>query len=244
MTKAGIVAAGAALVTQAAQAAFTANDLYLGLTLPTATSDYIIDLGQASGITGSTSVVNLSSDFSLSTYNSIFSSASATNSVSMGVVGGNGTFGSVDLFTTILGSTSSTVTSGYSSSSSTLSTAANRISTMSPDLPSAGNGVAEPNKDWANDISPAFTASTFYGASGINPNSAIGGTGIITEALWGATPGGAYNYLGSFTLNASGGSPSLTYTPSAVPEPNAASVLGIGGILFWMLRWRTNRSNV
>jgi hypothetical protein len=50
--------------------------------------------------------------------------------------------------------------------------------------------------------------------------------------------------LGSFKLDTTGASPSLTYTPAVVPEPNASAILGIGGILFWMLRWRTNRSNV
>jgi hypothetical protein len=183
--------------------------------------------------------VNLSGDFSSSLFNSIFTGGA--NGVSMGVVGGNGAFGSIDLFTSISGSTSSTDTSGYSSSSSTLSTAANRISTMSLDLPSSGGGMMETNKNWANDISPTFTAESFYGASGINPNTAIGNTGIITEGLWKSTPGNGFTYLGSLTLNTSGGS--LTYTPAAIPEPSAASILGCSGILLWILRWGTNRKN-
>jgi hypothetical protein len=236
LTKAGILAIGAALVSQAAQAQFTANDLYLGLTQSSATSDYILDLGQASSITGQSSVVNLSSDFSLSTFNSIFTGGAT--GVSMGVVGGRGTFGSVDLYTT------SADTTGYSSSSSTLTTAANRISTMSPVLPTAGNGVGDSTKSWAADISPTFTAQSFYGASGINPDSAIGGSGILQENLYEATPGNGYTYLGYFTLDTTGGSPSVDFTSiDVVPEPGTVSLLAIGGLLLWSLRGRFVRKN-
>src|ERR1019366_733262 len=99
LTKAGILAIGAALVSQAAQAQFTPNNLYLGLTQSSATSDYLINLGAASSITGQASVVNLSSDFSLSVFNSIFTGGAT--GVSMGVVGGKNQFpSSYDLYMT------------------------------------------------------------------------------------------------------------------------------------------------
>jgi hypothetical protein len=237
LTKAGILAVSAALASQAAQAQFTANDLYLGFTQSSATSDYIIDLGQASSITGQSTVVDLTPDFSSSLFNTIFTGGAT--GVSMGVVGGNGTFGSIDLYTTIAGSTPSTDTSGYGSSSGSLATAADRISTMSPDLPTAGNGLMETKKDWANDIAPTFTAQTYYGASGINPNSAIDSSGVITESLWQSTPGNGYVYLGYFTLDTD---TSLTFTSvNVVPEPTTVSFLIGGGLLLWMIRRRSAR---
>ena len=56
--KLGLTWVLAGLVSQVAQAAFTTNDLYLGFTLATAQSDYIIDLGQpkAVGVRGQRSL--------------------------------------------------------------------------------------------------------------------------------------------------------------------------------------------
>jgi hypothetical protein len=236
-TKAVILALGMASVYQAAQAQFTANDLYLGLTQSSASSDYIIDLGQPGVVgVGGSSVVNLSSDFSLSLFNSIFTGGAT--GVSMGVVGGQNHFpSSYDLYVTSpIGANMSL----FNTSQTTLGNAEANITGMP--LPTAGNGVADSTKSWAADISPTFTANSLYGASGIDPDLAIDGSGIINEGLYEATPSSVYNYLGYFTLNTTGASPSLTFTPSAVPEPTTASILG-GGVLLWVLRWRVIRRN-
>jgi hypothetical protein len=236
-TKAGIVAAGVALVSQAAQAQFTANNLYLGLTQSSASSDYLINLGPASGITGSTSTVNLSGTFSLSLFNSIFTGGA--NGVNMGVFGGQNQFpSSYDLFMTAPTGTS---LSSVSLSSTTIGFAEGSLTRITT-FPASGSGFADSSKLWTANV-PTLAANDFFGASGVNPNVPIGNTGILNEGLWEATPSST-TYLGSFKLDTTGASPSLTYTPAVVPEPNVASILGIGGILFWMLRWRTNRSNV
>jgi hypothetical protein len=231
LTKAGVLAVGVALASQAAQAQFTANDLYLGFTQSSASSDYLIDLGQPGVVgVGGSSVVNLSSDFSMSLFTSIFTGGAT--GVSMGVVGGQSHFpSSYDLFATApIGSN----LSGVNHSQSTIASAEADLTVLP--FPTAGSGVADSTKSWNANVSPTFTASTFYGASGIEPDSAIDNTGIINEGLWEATPTSAYSYLGYFTLDTTGGNPSLTFTPSAVPEPNTYALGGFALLLCLLLR--------
>ncbi len=237
LTKAGMVAIGAALVSQAAQAQFKANDLYLGLTESSASSDYLINLGQASSITGQSTVMDLSLDFNLTTFNSIFTGGA--NGVNMGVVGGINTFpSSYDLYMT------APVGTGLSSVnlSSTAIGFAEGSLTRITSFPAAGSGVADSGKLWTANV-PTLAANDFYGASGVNPDSAIGGSGILQEGLWEATPNNAADYLGYFTLDTTGASPSLTFTSTSVPEPGTISVLAVGGLLLWSLRGRFVRKN-
>src|SRR6516162_11394118 len=93
------IALASASVAQVARAGFTVNDLYLGFTQSSAQSDYIIDLGQPStvGVGGST-VVDLSSDFSFATFNSIFTGVPV--GVTVAVVGGDNVFGQFAVYTT------------------------------------------------------------------------------------------------------------------------------------------------
>ncbi|HZI33554.1 MAG TPA: hypothetical protein VFF11_14535 [Candidatus Binatia bacterium] len=234
LAKAGVVAVGAALVTQAAQAAFTANDLYLGFTQSSASGDYLIDLGQASSITGQSTVVDLSSYFNMSMFTSIFAGGAA--GVDMGVVGGINQFpSSYDFYATApLGAD----LSGNVYSSTSIGTAVGPIARLA--APAAGNGINDTTKSWAANI-PVNSPNDFYGASGINPDLTIGGSGVLTEGLWQAVPGST-TYLGYFTLDTTGASPSLTFTSiQAVPEPGTASVLAGGALLLGILRWRTAR---
>lgn len=229
LAKAGVVAVGVALVSQAAQAAFTANDLYLGFTQSTAASDYLIDLGQGSSLTGSTSVVDLSSYFDLGMFNTIFTGGAT--GVNMGVVGGINQFpSSYDMyFTAPVGADQSG--EGF------FGLAVGAVGRLA--APAAGNGISDASKSWAANI-PVNSPNDFYGASGINPDLAIDGSGIITEGLWKAE-GGSSTYEGFFKLDTTGANPSLTFTPAAVPEPTPAALLAAGGLLLGFLRWRSAR---
>lgn len=224
----------AALITQATQAAFTANDLYLGFTQTSASGDYIIDLGQASSVTGQSTVVDLSSIFSLSQFNSIFTGGA--NGVNMGVVGGINQFpSSYDFYTTAAVGTD---LSGFNYSSTGIGTVVGPIARLA--APTSGSGVNDTSKSWAANI-PTLAANDFYGASGINPDLAIGSSGILTEGLWEAVPGSTA-YLGYFTMDTTGANPSLTFTSvQAVPEPATLSVLAGGALLFGIFRRRSAR---
>ncbi|HUA39332.1 MAG TPA: hypothetical protein VMA35_13150, partial [Candidatus Sulfopaludibacter sp.] len=74
LTRAALVVGGAILTFQSAfaQPSFVQNDLYLGFQNSGGggSADYIINLGPVSGIVGQSSVVDLSSDFSSSLFNS------------------------------------------------------------------------------------------------------------------------------------------------------------------------------
>jgi hypothetical protein len=244
-SKATVLAASAALVSQAAQAAFTANDLYLGFTSSSASSDYIIDLGQPGVVgVGASSPVDLSGSFSLSMFNTAFHSG--PSGVSMGVVGGQNQFpSSYDLFATALrvGGAGDRAIAGSDLSSfshSQASIANAEVAVTGNPFPTAGNGVLDDTKSWAANIAPTLTASTFYGASGINPNADIGASGVLYEDLWKATPNSPYSYLGYLTLDLSGPNPSLSFT--AVPEPTSFSLIG-AGLLALAVRRPLNRNN-
>lgn len=249
--KAATVAAGLGFVSIAAQAAFTANDLYLGFTSAGASGDYLIDLGQPGTIgVGGSSVFNLTGNFSLSLFNATFTSG--PTGVNMGVVGGRNQFpSSYNIYATTLRSSgpgnpafAGSDLSPFNHSQGTIGNAVSALSTVP--FPIAGNGVVDANKSWSANVSPTFTAGSFYGASGIDPNSAIGATGILYEDLWTATSSSAYSYLGYFTMDFSGSSPELTFTPSAtpVPEPGTVPLIAIAGVSWLLLARKLNRKNV
>ncbi len=235
LAKAGILAVGAVLVSQAAQAAFTANDLYLGFTQSSASGDYLINLGQASSIVGQSTVVNLSSDFDLGMFNTIFTGGAA--GVNMGVVGGINQFpSSYDFYVTApVGAD----LSGLNYSSTAIGTAVGPIARLA--APAAGTGINDTSKSWAANI-PVNAPNDFYGATGLNPDLAINGSGIISEGLWKEIPGSS-TYLGYFTLDTSvSASPSLTFTSiQAVPEPTTTAVLAGGALLLGIFRGRVIR---
>lgn len=245
--KASMLAAAVGLISQSAHAAITANDIYLGFYSSGASGDYLIDLGQAGSIgVGGASTVNLSSTLSMSLFNSTFTSG--FTGVSMGAVGGQSTFpSSYDLYTTTLrigGSGTAAVAgsdlSGQNHSQGTISAAYSTLTGVA--FPTAGNGVVDTTKSWQANVSPTFTAGSFYGTSGINPSSAFDGTGVLYEDLWKATPNNAYSYLGYFTMDANNGN--LAFTPAAaVPEPGSLSLFAVGAVAWFALTRKLNRKN-
>lgn len=241
-----MLAAAVGLVSHSAHAAITANDIYLGFYSSGASGDYLIDLGQPGvvGIGGS-SIINLSGNFSLSLFNTTFGGFTG---VSMGAVGGQSSFpSSYDLYTTTLrvggagvAGTPGSDLSGLNHSQSTIANAYASLTSVA--FPTAGNGVVDANKSWQANVSPTFTAGSFYGASGNDPSSAFDGTGVLYEDLWKATPNSSYSYQGYFTMDASQGN--LTFTPvAAVPEPSSASLLAVGAVAWFALARKLNRKN-
>ncbi|HLX96740.1 MAG TPA: hypothetical protein VKU37_13435 [Verrucomicrobiae bacterium] len=231
---AAILTGGALMVSQSAlaQVALISNDLYMGFENQAGggTSDYIINLGAASSLVGGSSVVNLSSDFSLSDFNAVLGSSS---SMFGGVVAGsNGN--PPDLYVTQLrsggagtpsvpGSTSPAsfykgdILTGYSDLSQLLN------------LPAAGNGLLDTSKYWESYVEPTFAAGTLYGDTGINPDSTVGTNSILYEDLWYVSNSSSsvkkpFTYVGYFTLNLAG-SPSLTFTPTNAPAPPTSPVI-------------------
>jgi len=230
---------------------FKADDLYLGFENFNggATEDYIIDLGQASGIVGGSSMVDLSGDFSLSDFNAVLGSSSSVN---MGVVGGsqyNPPGWAIYATQLRVGGAGDPAVAGSDLSSRTfyeaqISTSIAALSTLN--APTAGNGLLDTSFSWTYDVEPAPNQSiqSFYGNSGINPSSAIGSGGVLYEDLWESTAtytqGSPFQYLGYFTLDLSGDTPSLTFTPQAVPEPAGLSLLGGAGLLLLSFHRRFN----
>jgi hypothetical protein len=250
-TKAMMLAvAGAVLVSQSSRAAYTPNDLILGFAQSSATSDLVIDLGQASSLIGQTAVVNLSSDLAgLTSFNSTFNNS--PNGVDMAVVGGSQAVGHFGVFATQLRSggagnpavAGSSITATHSSSQ--MSGGAAAVGGI-VGLPTAGNlALLNPtttpsdNKGWTTAIDTTGLPSNFIAKTGVNPNSTIGANGIIYEDLFAATTASAYTYEGYFTFNY--GADSLTFTPatlqvSAVPEPATYGVIAAAGLLVVSLR--------
>jgi hypothetical protein len=249
-TKAAILATGVVLGSQAAKASFTANDLYLGFSSANASADYLVDLGQPAGLgIGGSTPVYLSGDLSASLFNSSF--ASGPLGVNMGVVGGQNQFpSSYDLYATALrvggpgdAAVAGSDLSGFSHSAVAIGSA--EVTLTGNPFPTAGNGAVDPSKSWTANVAPTFTSSSFYGASGINPNSAIDSSNVLYEDLWNSTPNNPYTYLGYFTLDVSGADPILSFTPSTTvaPEPASAALIVSAGLVILSFR-RSTKSKV
>ncbi len=236
------------------------NDLYLGFQNLNGggTADYIINLGAASGIVSQSSVVDLSSDFSLSLFNGA-SLQGASSHIFGGVVGAatsafnNGTavvygtalrtsnFGDPAL----AGSSAPAGLTKQSVDNSTESTLSQLIA------PSAGTGLLDSSKSWEAYVEPTLNNSSFYGNAGFNPDSAVSTSSVLYEDLWQTSDSGdlrgssgqPYTYVGYFTLDLTGSSPSLTFTPQAVPEPTVLGLLGGAGLLLLSFRRRFNSKN-
>ena len=247
ITRTLLAAAGAALVSQSAQASFMVNDVYLGFTQSSASSDLIIDLGQASSLFGQTSVVNLSSDLgSLTSFNSTFNNSA--NGVVMAVVGGNNTPGSYGVFATQLrlnlgnpGAPESSISATHSASQ--MSGGAGQVAglaALAGGLPSAGNSLSDPNKSFSATIDKTGVQNNFIGKTGVNPAGTIDSSEVIREDLWAATTSTAYTYEGYFTFDYGAGS--LSFTSVAVPEPGSLSLL-FAGLLAVALRGQLRRKS-
>ncbi|MGA9776894.1 MAG: hypothetical protein ACLPRE_08780 [Limisphaerales bacterium] len=257
LTTAALLVGGAVLASQCAFGQAIANDLYFGFQNQAGggTADYIINLGAASGIVGQSSVVDLSSDFSLSDFDSVLGSSS---SMFGGVVGGLQGNSTADVYATQLRSGVGTPSVAGSAAPASLTRSqdnggAGALSTLFS--PAAGSGGLDPNKTWEGDVEPTFTPNSFYGAAGVNPDSSVSPSSVLYEDLWftsdssisGTQP---FTYEGYFTLNLGGGannlvvSPSLTFTGvNAVPEPTVLGLLGGAGLLLLSIHRRLGRNN-
>ena len=254
LTTASFLVGGAIIASQSAFAGFANNDLYLGFqnSAGGGTEDYIINLGAASGIVGQSSVVDLSSDFSLSDFDAVLGSST---SMAGGVVGASNAQNPSDVFGTQLRTSNiGNWSIAGSSNPNTLGLTTAQDTTVAQNLsllnaPAAGTGILDVSKSWESTVEPTLTAGSYYGSAGFNPDSAVGTSSVLYEDLWetsnsssrGAQP---FNYLGYFTLDLTGSNPSLTFTGvNAVPEPTVLGLLGGSSLLLLSFRGRFNGRN-
>jgi hypothetical protein len=254
-----LAAAGVLLGCPGAQAQYAANDLVLGFDRVDnggsgpQPADYVINLGNfqsAVGVGGSTTV-SLTTLFNPGTFNGLYGSLGS--GVSMSVVGGNGALTGRDLFTTVLRGGAGTPGAPGSSApgallSSFMASGANDVAAMmgaSGLNLGAGQSMtmaqADPNSfnTWVLSTTPP----TFGTGTGLDPRGSTGGS-VLYEDLYRArdgVSGNSFEYVGFFTLDTSG-SPSLSFTPAAVPEPGTGVLLG-GGFLLLLMRLRSARRN-
>lgn len=240
------------MATQSAWAGTIPNDLYMGFENAAGggTADYIINLGAASSFTslvGSGATVDLSSYFSSSLFNDPTLQGSSPSGIMGGVVGGSNGNNPSDVFLTELRSggpgfygvagSSAPGNLGRSSDNNAYASLTQLVT------PSVGTGLLDSSRSWESYVEPAFSAGTFYGATGLNPDSMVSPSTVLYEDLWensnssltGTQP---FTYEGYFTLNLSG-SPTLTFT--AAPEPSSYIISAAGGILILLLRSRWYR---
>ena len=254
--KTAMTALAVALVSQAAQAGYVANDLVIGFDRVDnggsgpQPNDYIIDLGNANNAVGvgGTAQVNLTGQFSASTFNGIYTSLSS--GVSMSIVGGNGATSGRDIFATVqrigLGTPGVAGSSAPPSLASTfMAGGANDVAAMINNVNggiSAGQSTtvaqSDPNSfsTWVlSTVPPSYLSST-----GIDPRASTTGS-VLYEDLYKAANnvnGNNFSYLGYFTLDTTSGA-SLTFTPIdfvPVPEPTTYGVFAGVGLLALMFR--------
>lgn len=229
------------------------NDLIMGFQnqAGNGTEDYIINLGQAANIVGQSTVVDLSTDFSLTDFNAVLRTSS---SMFGGVIGAanndnSGTPNTADVFVTQLrvggagnpAVAGSTVTQQLSRSqdNTTFSAISGGLVT-----PAAGSGTLDTSKSWESYVEPGALNSGQQGAfesqAALDPDSSVGASSVLYEDLWesssssltGAKP---FTYLGYFTLDLTGANPKLTFTsinvPASLSAPSVVSVSKNGNIV-------------
>jgi hypothetical protein len=231
---AAIVIGGALMASQSAfaQVALISNDLYVGFQNQAGggSADYIINLGAASSIVGGSSVVNLSSDFSLSDFNAVLGTSSGMFGGVVAASNGN----PPDLYVTQLRSGGAGTPSVPGSTSpgtlykGDILTAYSDL-TQLLNLPAAGNGLLDTSKYWESYVEPTFVTGSLYGDTGINPDSAVGTNSVLYEDLWYVSNNSnsskkPFTYLGYFTLNPTG-SPSLAFTPTNAPATLTSPII-------------------
>jgi hypothetical protein len=255
LTTAALLVGGAMLASQSAfaQPTFVNGDLYLGFQNQNGggSSDYIINLGAASGIVSQSSVVDLSGDISSSLFNAP-SLQGTSPQILWGVVGANNAGNPSQVWGTLL-RTSNIGTPALAGSSAPggLSTAGDTIVAQQLSnliAPPAGTGVLDGSKTWENYVEPALSIHSFWGNTGFNPDSSVDTSTVLYEDLWGTSDSSSrgtqpFNYMGYFTLDLTGPSPSLTFTPQAVPEPTVLDLLGGVGLLLLPFRRRLSSKN-
>jgi len=232
---AAILVGGALMASQSAfaQVALISDDLYMGFENQAGggTADYVINFGPASGIVGSSTVVNLSSDFSLSNFKSVLGTSSSMFGGVVAASNGN----PPNLYVTQFrsgGAGTPSIPGSVSPASfykGDILLAYSDIGQLA-NLPAAGNGALDSSKSWETYVEPNTGPGTLYGDAGINPDSAVGTNSILYEDLWYVSNNSSltkipFTYVGYFTLNLTGGSPSLTFTPTNAPAALTSPVI-------------------
>ena len=222
--------AGGALMASSsafAQFAFVSNDLYFGFqnSMGNGSADYIINLGPSSTIVGGSSVIDLSSSFSLTDFTSAALQGTAPD-VLGGVVGGSNAFTAPDFYATQLrvggggapsvpGSASPTTV--YRGDILNLYDAAAGMTT----LPVANSGLLDTSKGWENYVEPDTTGNSVL-IAGVNPDSPASVGTVLYEDLWYVSNDSTkvaipWTYEGYFTLDLSGSVAKLTFSPVNAP---------------------------
>ena len=236
----------------------TPNDLVFGFQnqAGSGTEDYIINLGSAASLIDSPTVVNLSSDFSLTEFDAILGSSSSMQGGVIGAagVGYSGVPNTADVFLTELrsgGAGDNSLAGSTQPAGLTRNTDNSTFSSLSSLYSSgAGTGGLDTGKTWESLVDPANSTGSFLSNTGVNPDSTVDPSSVLYEDLWGTsssslTGAQSFVYEGYFTLDLTGASPDLTFTPSvtATPEPSSYLISGLGGILMLALRFRPGRRN-
>jgi len=248
LSSAALLIMGAILASQTARAQFISDNLYMGFEnqAGSGTADYIVNLGAASGIIAGG---DLSSDFSLADFDSVLG---ASSSMFAGVVGGNaGANPTSDMYLTQLRTSNigdasvAGSTLNLTSTRSVDTQSVNALSTLN--VSSSVGGTLDSTLSWENDVEPVNTGSSFLSESGLNPDSAIGTGSVLYEDLWyttdsqqGTAHAQPFTYLGYFTIDFTGESADVTFSP--VPEPGTAMIAGISGLSLVFLRRRFNKN--
>ena len=237
LTTAALLAGGAILASRSAFGQTyggpppLANDLLFGFQNQAGhgTEDYVINLGQASSITGQSTVVNLSSYFSITDFNAVLNGSSSMYGGVIGAAGtGTPTPNTADVYVTQLRSGGAGTPSQPGSTQpagltrNTDNSAFSSISTLF--APAAGTGGLDTGKTWESLVDPNNASGTFQSNTGVDPDSAVSSSSVLYEDLWYTTSSAltgqkAFNYLGYFTLDLTGSSPKLTFTSINVPAP-------------------------
>lgn len=227
---AAIAFGGAIMISQSAfsQNTFVGGTLYLGFQNDAASADYIVNLGSLSGMLGQSTVVNVSSDFSMSDFNSVNNISGTTLAAAVGAANNvNDSFGTVMRTSNVgnpkvAGSIAPTTLEHYSQDSTVFAD----LSSI-PVPSTVGAGTLDSTKNWSSKVSPVNVTGNFYSATGFNPNSTVTTSSVLYEDLYLSTdtdssnprtdPGQPYVYQGYFTIDFTGASPKVTFSSTNVP---------------------------
>ncbi len=248
LSKAAILTAAVTLACTRGYAQANPGDLILGFTSPSATLDYVVDLGSAP-----TSSMDLGGSINMSMLNTAF--PGGVNGVSVGVVFGvgNGAIGD-DAGLSVLrtgnnaaGVAGTEAAPGAPSGGLFVTAAASSANSIT--LGNPANNSSTSFTFAANTMNPG----SFANEVGTSPSATISGTTISLDLYEStrlvpsgrSTPASAFTFEGQLNLDFSNpSSPSAQFIPVApVPEPTTNALLVCGGLLALFLRGLLGRKN-